>query len=248
MSLAMPFSHKPCQAGVAVISMRSPSVKVDYAVLNTLIARKWLLTCFTLFLLRNRARTACIKPGQKKRVHVLGQAACVRVGFSQESVPEKCPAHLQKLTTDNVMDQTLVTLCLQPSRTISSRRGRLLSHNWRSSWCVHKAPDKTRSHSTLKEHLLLLEDLGPAQVADKGSVGPPKASYCLNKCCSKKSWCCCYKQCQPGSWLLLSWLLPKHMLLLFASSAGYATVLVGRRLSQKLYCHMAPLHLCPRAG
>ena len=54
--------------------------------------------------------------------------------------------------TGYIMAQTVFYFYLLPGRTIGSRPARLHSNNWRSSWCVHEAPDKTRSQSTMKEH------------------------------------------------------------------------------------------------
>ena len=58
---------------------------------------------------------------------------------------------ITKLTT-RTGARTVFYCYLLPGRTIGSRRTRLHSINWRSSWCVHEAPDKTRSQSTMKEH------------------------------------------------------------------------------------------------
>ena len=99
----------------------------------------------------------CIKPDIKAmKVHVLGQAACVRVGLSQGNVPGNCPAPYKayeknwsqkwKYGTDNCQ-------LLPLARAYDQQPPRAPAQQQVAQLLVGpEAPDKTCSQSTMKEH------------------------------------------------------------------------------------------------
>ena len=73
-----------------------------------------------------------------------------------------------------MLKQTNVSFCRRHSPALCSRHGGLQGHVLRNSWCVHKAPAK--QVLLIEEQMLLLEQLGPEQLASKASVASRQAS------------------------------------------------------------------------